>query len=192
MHPISMYGRNGRSLRDVWNKGAQAFHGTCIEDMPNFGMLYGPNTNLGHNSIVLMIEAQSRYINGLIKLVLDARKSGQTMTLTPKKAKIDAYNAKMQNVLQRSSFNDSRCKSWYKTDSGQITNNWSGTVVEYQRLLAKIVFDDYEIEGGGNDAAQNKAGVHLGRVKEESLLSLFLCVGIGVLILTIVVGRYLA
>ena len=50
MHPIELKGKRGRQLSEVWHKGAQAFNGTCVEDMPNFGMLYGPNTNLGHNS----------------------------------------------------------------------------------------------------------------------------------------------
>lgn len=44
MHPINMIGKNGRSIRDVWKDGAEAYNGTCVEDMPNFGMLYGPNT----------------------------------------------------------------------------------------------------------------------------------------------------
>lgn len=50
LHPVELIGRNGRKLSDVWHQGAQAYNGTCVEDMPNFGMLYGPNTNLGHNS----------------------------------------------------------------------------------------------------------------------------------------------
>lgn len=50
MHPIQLTGKNGTKLSDVWHKGAQAYYGTCVEAMPNFGMLYGPNTNLGHNS----------------------------------------------------------------------------------------------------------------------------------------------
>ena len=41
MAPIKMYGKNGRSLDDVWKDGAQAYYGVCVEDMPNFGMLYG-------------------------------------------------------------------------------------------------------------------------------------------------------
>ena len=48
MHPIELKGKNGRSLREIWKDGAQAYYGTCVEDIPNFGMLYGPNTNLGH------------------------------------------------------------------------------------------------------------------------------------------------
>jgi len=48
-HPIELYGRNGRSINDVWKDGAKAYLGMTVEDMPNFAMLYGPNTNLGHN-----------------------------------------------------------------------------------------------------------------------------------------------
>lgn len=63
MHPIKVFGKNGRSLNDVWKDGAQAYLGVCVEDMPNFAVLYGPNTNLGHNSeysprLVLSIGSQ--------------------------------------------------------------------------------------------------------------------------------------
>jgi cation diffusion facilitator CzcD-associated flavoprotein CzcO len=49
MHPINITGRGGKSLADVWSGGGQALYGVTVEDMPNFSMLYGPNTNLGHN-----------------------------------------------------------------------------------------------------------------------------------------------
>lgn len=49
MHPIRIYGANGRSLEDIWRNGATAFNGVTVEDLPNFGMFYGPNTNLGEN-----------------------------------------------------------------------------------------------------------------------------------------------
>lgn len=47
LHPIKVYGAGGRDLADVWNGGATAYYGVTVEDMPNFGILYGPNTNLG-------------------------------------------------------------------------------------------------------------------------------------------------
>jgi cation diffusion facilitator CzcD-associated flavoprotein CzcO len=49
MHPINIIGKGGKSLSDVWSEGGQALYGVSVEAMPNFGMLYGPNTNLGHN-----------------------------------------------------------------------------------------------------------------------------------------------
>lgn len=47
LHPIKVYGAGGRDLKDVWDGGATAYYGVTVEDMPNFGLLYGPNTNLG-------------------------------------------------------------------------------------------------------------------------------------------------
>jgi cation diffusion facilitator CzcD-associated flavoprotein CzcO len=47
MHPIKIHGSNGRSLEDIWRNGARAYNGVTVEDLPNFGMFYGPNTNLG-------------------------------------------------------------------------------------------------------------------------------------------------
>ena len=191
MHPIQMTGKNGRSLRDILSGGAQAYYGTCVEDMPNFGMLYGPNTNLGHNSIILMIESQSRYINGLIKPVLEARKQGKALALSPKAEKVKEYNTKLQQELQQSSFNDPNCNSWYKNENGIITNNWSRTVVDYQEQLSKVEYDDYEAEGTGVDIVRQKPELKVGRVKEETLVSDRTLMALGALSTAALVGGWL-
>jgi hypothetical protein len=134
-------------------------------------MLYGPNTNLGHNSIILMIESQSRYINGLITPVLDARNKGNPLSLSPKKERLEEYNARIQKELQKSTFNDPNCHSWYKNEKGIITNNWYGTVVEYQKMIQDVNFDEYVVEGSGKDEAERGKITHVGRVKEESTVS---------------------
>lgn len=135
MHPIEITGSAGRTLGSVWKEGGEALYGVAVESLPNFGMLYGPNTNLGHNSIILMIETQSRYINALIKEVLKARKAGGQLVIKPKADRVKAYNEEIQKELQQSSFNDPRCGSWYKReDNGKITQNWSRTVVAYQKV----------------------------------------------------------
>jgi putative intracellular protease/amidase len=175
LHPIKITGSKGRALGDIWSKGASALYGTTVPSLPNFGMFYGPNTNLGHNSIVLMIEAQSRYLNTLVSAVLDARNRGQNLGLQPKQAKTDAFNAQIQEVLARSSFADPKCGSWYKNEEGKITNNWSGTVVEYQNILSKVDWDDFETVNAkpaskvvfGNGKKQTK----IGRVQEETSIS---------------------
>lgn len=191
MHPIELYGKNGRSLSDVWKDGAQALYGTSVEDMPNFGMLYGPNTNLGHNSIILMIEAQSQYINGLIKPVLDARRQGKALSLSPNPEKIKEYNAQIQSELLNSSFNDPNCNSWYKNEKGIITNNWSRTVVNYQQMLSEVNYKDYEAEGSGVRLVKDKPKLHLGRVKEESTVSDRTLMLLGGLSTAAVVGGWL-
>ena len=124
--PLDIEGRNGLKLREVWKDGAEAYLGIVVSGFPNFFMLYGPNTNLGHNSILFMIECQVNYaIRCLQELVrrdlawLDVRRDVQ-----------DRFNAELQRALRSTAWN-AACGSWYKTESGKITNNWKGTTTEY-------------------------------------------------------------
>lgn len=134
MYPIQIVGHKHKALDDVWTNGPEALNGVCVQDLPNFAMLYGPNTNLSHNSIILMIEAQSRYINTLISKVLKARGIGVQLVLQPNAKKLVEYNQRIQSELARTNYADPNCSSWYKMASnGRITNNWSSTAVEYQK-----------------------------------------------------------
>ena len=173
MHPINIIGSGGRSLSSIWSGGAKDMYATLVESLPNFAMLYGPNGNLGHNSIVLMIEAQSRYISALVKEILAAKLNGKTLTLAPKKEKVDRYNERIQKVLQNSSFADPNCGSWYKDPkTGLITNNWSGTVVQFQKMLSNVDWSDFDLAGSGAEGLQDEGRVtKIGRVVEESTVS---------------------
>ncbi|KAF2125990.1 cyclohexanone 1,2-monooxygenase [Dothidotthia symphoricarpi CBS 119687] len=179
LFPIHVTGTQNRSLSDIWSGGATALYGTTVPSLPNFGMFYGPNTNLGHNSIILMIEAQSRYLNTMVGAVLDARNRGAKLGLMPKQSSTDAFNDKIQEILSNSSFGDPKCASWYKNEAGKVTNNWSGTVVEYQEMLSKVNWEDFETtgEGEGNVSASKvvfgggKRETKIGRVTEETTVS---------------------
>lgn len=138
-----------------------------------------------------MIEAQSRYINGLIAPVLSARKSGQTLSLAPKTAKVREYNTRLQEELLASSFNDPNCNSWYKNEKGLITNNWSRTVVEYQNMLATVNYEDYDAEGSGTADVKRKKALKIGRVQEESSVSDRTILALGVMGTAAVVGGFL-
>lgn len=183
LHPIKISGAGGKPLSDIWSEGAAALYGTTVPSLPNFGMFYGPNTNLGHNSIILMIEAQSRYLNTLVSAVLDARARGSPIGVMPKASVTAAFNDQMQTVLEKSSFADPKCGSWYKNKDGKITNNWSGTVVEYQKILSKVDWEEYEVvrpgapaKGATRSASQvvfgdGKKETYIGRVREETVVS---------------------
>lgn len=168
LHPIKVTGTQGKALGDIWAGGASALYGTTVPSLPNFGMFYGPNTNLGHNSIILMIEAQSRYLNTLVSAVLDARNRGQRVGLMPTQRRTDEFNDKIQEVLQKSSFADPACQSWYKNKEGRITNNWSGTVVEYQEVLSKVSWDDFETTGKTQNVGVSASKVVFGSGKQET------------------------
>jgi hypothetical protein len=75
-----------------------------VPDLPNFGILYGPNSNLSHNSLILMIEAQVNYMSAMIEEVLKARYSERTLALTPKKDLTAVYNKNIQEGKSLSSF----------------------------------------------------------------------------------------
>ena len=168
LFPIKVYGRNGRSLPSIWQNGPQALCGTTVESLPNFAMLYGPNTNLGHNSIILMIEAQSRYINALITKLLQAKSQGLTLVMSPEPQAVKEYNQWIQERLAKSTFSDPSCNSWYKDNNGKVVNNWCGTVVEYQKMMSVVKWRSYEKHGSGAYLIDAEATDDLGRVVEES------------------------
>ncbi|KAI1914347.1 hypothetical protein LOZ61_002249 [Ophidiomyces ophidiicola] len=172
MHPIKVYGKNGKPLTEIWKGKPRALYGVTVEDLPNFGMLYGPNTNLGHSSIILMVEAQSRYILAMIRAILRARERGEALSITPKLERMEQFNSDLQKELSGTSFASPNCQSWYKTADGLITNNWSGPVVDYQKLLAKLDWNDFDLEGNGAVGMKKTRITNLGRVREESIVGI--------------------
>lgn len=80
-----------------------------VEHLPNFAMMYSLNTNLGHDSIILMIEAQSRYINTLIAPVIKAQASGGHFAVVPLVTLMDAYNREIRDHLAKSAIADPSC-----------------------------------------------------------------------------------
>jgi hypothetical protein len=98
---------------------------------------------------------------------------GKSLTITPKKARVDEYNKTIQTVLQNSSFADSNCTSWYKDEkTGLIITNWSGTVIDYQKMVSKVDWSDYDISSdGAGPLAETGKTTRIGRVVEETTVS---------------------
>jgi cation diffusion facilitator CzcD-associated flavoprotein CzcO len=141
--PMEVTGLNGESLNETWDRdGAEAYLGITHTGFPNFFMMYGPNTNLGHNSIVVMIEAQTRYILSCLKQ-LDKKNMSWLNVKTDVQKR---YNASIQERLQKSSW-AAVDQSWYKNDQGKVTNNWAGRTTEYRKLTKHVNPDDYEFSG---------------------------------------------
>jgi cation diffusion facilitator CzcD-associated flavoprotein CzcO len=142
--PMQIEGLGGRKLEEVWREGAEAYLGVAVADFPNLFLLYGPNTNLGHNSIIFMIECQVGYVVQCIRELfgrdldwLDVRREAQAR-----------YNAELQRDLGKTAW-AAGCSSWYKTASGKVTNNWSGFTVDYWRRTRRPRFGDFAVRGRG-------------------------------------------
>jgi len=134
--PMRVVGRDGRTLREAWASGAEAHLGTTVAGFPNLFLMYGPNTNLGHNSIVLMIEGQ-------IALLLDAVRriaGGGTIEVRPEVQA--ASNDRLQQRLSGTVFAGG-CTSWYLDKSGRNTQNWPGTTLDFRRRTQRLEPDDY-------------------------------------------------
>lgn len=126
--PMRFEGLGGRTLEEEWKEGAEAYLGLAVPGFPNFYMLYGPNTNLGHNSIISMLELQVRYI----VQCLQAMREKDLLWLDVRREAMVAFNTELRRNLSQTVW-AAGCHSWYKTASGKITNNWSGFVTDYER-----------------------------------------------------------
>ena len=136
---VEVAGRGGRPLREEWKHGAHAYLGVTVSGFPNFFMLYGPNTNLGHNSILVMIEAQVGYVIDAIRQ-MEARGLER---IDVKRGVMDEYNRALQRDLARSVWASSK-DSWYKLADGTITNNWPHSTMRYRKLLSTADLDAYD------------------------------------------------
>src|SRR5215472_12977441 len=106
--PMSVTGLHGRRLRDTWRDGAQAYLGISVSGFPNFFVLYGPNTNLGGNSIIYMLEGQIGYVLGAIR----ALRAERLAWLDVRPDVQDTFNQWVQRA-SRTSVWESGCRSWY-------------------------------------------------------------------------------
>jgi len=105
---LRILGRGGIDLNDTWREGAEAYYGITVTGYPNLFLLVGPNTGLGHNSIVFMIEAQVNYVMRCLDLMHN--RGVTTMDLRPE---VQAeFNHELQEHMKRTVWM-SGCRSWY-------------------------------------------------------------------------------
>lgn len=140
LSPMEIKGQDDRNLNEVWKNGAEAYLGLSVAGFPNFFMLYGPNTNLGHNSIVYMIESQVRYILSALNTM--AEKGFRA--LSPKPQAMKKYNEKL-NVRFGKFVWDTGCTNWYTNEAGKNTNNWPGHTYEYSRRTKEIDLSEFDL-----------------------------------------------
>jgi hypothetical protein len=109
-----------------WKDGAEAYYGVSVTGFPNLHQLVGPNTALGHNSIIFMIEAQVHYIMDCLKTLKE--KNADYLDVKPDVQK--AFNEKVQANLQGTVW-DSGCLSWYQQEGGKNFTIWPWSTWRY-------------------------------------------------------------
>ncbi len=136
--PMEVTGLRGRRLDETWHKGAEAYLGISVAGFPNFFMLYGPNTNLGGNSILYMLEGQISYVAAALRALeseglgwIDVRPEVQ-----------QAFNSWV-TASSRTSVWESGCHNWYTTASGRNTNNWPDHTFLYRHRVRRFDLGRY-------------------------------------------------
>jgi cation diffusion facilitator CzcD-associated flavoprotein CzcO len=133
-------GRDGVTLKEHWaDGGIRALHGAMTSGFPNLFYLAGPNTGLGHSSMVFIIETQVAYLLDALR-ELDAR---GLATFEPREDVEERYNARVQKRLQRTVWNTGGCASWYLDRNGRNTTLWPTFTFLFRRQLQRFDLAEY-------------------------------------------------
>lgn len=137
---LDIKGKNGITIQEVWKDSPKNYLGITVNGFPNLFMMYGPNTNLGHNSIVIMSEAQANYI---VQCVEEMKKNNWK-SLEVKKEVLEKYHDSIQQRLRKMIWTKIET-SWYQSKNGDIPNNYPGRTMEYMRRTKRVDFSDFDI-----------------------------------------------
>jgi cation diffusion facilitator CzcD-associated flavoprotein CzcO len=133
-------GAKGISLKEHWaDTGLQAYCGTTIPGFPNFFMLAGPNTGIGHTSLVVMIEAQVAHVVG----ALDALKAQGAHVVDVRPEVLDRWETEVQAKAAPTVWNSGGCSSWYLDDAGRNTTLWPDYTFRFTRRTRRFNPADY-------------------------------------------------
>jgi cation diffusion facilitator CzcD-associated flavoprotein CzcO len=139
--PFPIRGRGGLSLEEAWRTSAEAYLGTSVAGLPNLFFLAGPNTGLGHNSMVFMLESQVQYVLDCIQTLqregldfLEVRQDVQ-----------ERFNRRLHERLGHTVWNTGGCASWYKTSDGKNTTLWPGSTLGFRWRTRRLELADYHV-----------------------------------------------
>ncbi|GAA4842178.1 NAD(P)/FAD-dependent oxidoreductase [Actinomycetospora corticicola] len=155
MDGLEITGRDGRTLRSAWAEhGMRTHYGITVTDFPNLFFLLGPNTGLGHNSVVFMIECQARYVAQAISAVHGYGCSG----LDVRAEVMQRSDAAVMQRLEKGIWTRGGCTSWYLDAAGNNRTIWPGFTLRYWAETRRFRPEDYEFFGRSSDFAVPTTG----------------------------------
>ena len=136
-------GIGGRDLAEVWGRqgGPEAFLGMTVSGFPNLFFMMGPNTGLGHSSMVYMIESQAQYaLDAILKM---RRKGVRVVDVKPERQRhfVEDMQSRLKGTIWASG-----CKSWYLNESGKNTTLWPGFTFRYRQITRAFKWGDYSVK----------------------------------------------
>lgn len=128
-------GRDGTRLADVWREFPRAYLGTTVPGFPNFFVVTGPNTGIGHTSAVFVIESQMEYVMRALDAALSAGPQG---TVEVSAEAEDAYTTWVHREMEKTVWHDGGCTSWYQSRSGRVVAMFPGFSFSFRRLARRF------------------------------------------------------
>ncbi|MDX1496428.1 MAG: NAD(P)/FAD-dependent oxidoreductase [Salinisphaeraceae bacterium] len=141
--PLKITGRDGLDLKQEFQRtGTEAYLGTTVAGFPNLFLVMGPNTGLGHNSMVYMIESQINYILKALQTMQQRR----LQSIEVRESVQNGYNAMLQSKQDDTVWATGGCKSWYLDETGKNVTLWPGFTWQFRRLTNQFRALDYQIK----------------------------------------------
>ncbi len=140
---LAIRGLGGRTIGEAWANGLSAWLGAAVSGFPNLFFMLGPNTGLGHNSVLLMVEAQAAHV---ARLLAEMRQRG-IEAVEPRPEVEAGFAAEMAERLSGMVWQAGGCTSWYHDAEGRNPTIWPGRVGEFRRRCAAAGLADYRPPG---------------------------------------------
>ena len=136
-----IYGAGGVTLEQAWGQDMSALRGTTVAGFPNLCLVIGPNTGLGHNSMIHIVEAQADYIAGYLATLdrlgasaLDARAEAQ-----------QRWSAHIEQRMASTVWSTGGCVSWYLNAAGRNPTLWPGSIRQFRRATQRVDLSEYDV-----------------------------------------------
>lgn len=134
-------GECGATLREVWQDGAHAYLGMAVPGFPNFFMLYGPNTNVGSNSVIFMLEAQARYIVRALKYM---RRKGKTY-IAVRPSALAEFVGRIDEWMTGTVWT-TQCSNYFRAANGRVVTQWPRSARSFWEMTRRFNAADYSFE----------------------------------------------
>ncbi|WP_369815948.1 flavin-containing monooxygenase [Mycobacterium sp. 852013-51886_SCH5428379] len=138
---IDVTGEHGITLRDTWRDGAYAYLGMAVPGFPNFFMLYGPNTNVGSNSVIFMLEAQAHYVVRALRRMRRRRRTYIAVRPEAMAAFIDKVDRWMDGTVWTT-----RCSNYFRAANGRVVTQWPRSARVFWAMTRRFKASDYLFE----------------------------------------------
>jgi cation diffusion facilitator CzcD-associated flavoprotein CzcO len=140
-----IYGKTGLTLAQAWNGSPKAYMGIIVEGFPNLFIMQGPNTGLGHSSVLFMMEAQALHMQKAVKYIRSKRMD----IIEPKLEAQHSFVEQTARELKGTVWETGGCTSWYMDETGRNSSIWPSYTFSYRRLAGKFQGNDYKIRLAG-------------------------------------------